>query len=246
MALQEDLERQGSWLFKRRSEFPLVVLALMLLELWLDPPAPLAGAAGAAWGALCLVIAFAGEGIRAYTVGRVPGGTSARQTREPGGGEVNTSGWYSVVRHPLYLGNFLIWIGLALWLRSWEFLAIVALVFWVYYERVMYAEEAYLRRTFAERYLGWAARTPAFLPRLGGWRPAELPFSWRVVVRREHSSLFAIVAVFTAEVYGRDLIGARRFEWHPAVAAFFAAGLILFLVAVFLTRHTGLLEVEGR
>ncbi len=246
MALQEEFERQGTWLFKRRSEFPLMVLALLLLELWLDPPAPLAGVAAATWAGLCLAIAGAGEAIRAYTVGRVPGGTSARQTREPGGGIVNTSGWYSVVRHPLYLGNFLIWIGLALWLRSWEFVLIVGLVFWLYYERVMYAEEAYLRRTFAERYLGWAARTPAFLPRLSGWRPAELPFSWRVVVRREHSSCFAIVTIFAAEVYGRDLVGARRFEWHPVVAAFFAAGLVLFLVAVYLTRHTGLLDVDGR
>ncbi len=246
MALQEELERQGSWLFRRRSEFPFLVLALMLLVLWLDPPAPLTGPLGAAWAGLCLAIAFAGEAIRAYTVGRVPGGTSARQTREPGGGVVNTSGWYSVVRHPLYLGNFLIWLGLALWLRSWEFALIVALVFWVYYERVMYAEEAYLRRTFAERYLEWAARTPAFVPRLSGWRSAELPFSWRVVVRREHSSCFAIVAVFAAEVYGRDLIGAGRFEWHPFVAAFFLVGLVLFLAAVFLTRRTRLLEVEGR
>ena len=246
MALQEEFERQGSWLFRRRSEFPLVLVALMLLELWLDPPAPLGGVAGAAWAVLCLGIAFAGEAIRAYTVGRVPGGTSARQTREPGGGEVNTSGWYSVVRHPLYLGNFLIWTGLALWLRSWEFVLIVALAFWLYYERVMYAEEAYLRRTFAERYLGWAARTPAFLPRLTGWRPADLPFSWRVVVRREHSSGFAIVTVFALEVYGRDLLGARRFAWHPLVAALFAAGLVLFLIAVYLTRYTDLLEVEGR
>ncbi len=246
MALEEELEQQGAWLFKRRSEFPLAVLVLMLLWLWLRPPAPLTGVAGGVWSGLCLAVAFAGEAIRAHTVGRVPGGTSARQTREPGGGVVNTSGWYSVVRHPLYLGNFLIWIGLALWLRSWEFVLIVALVFWLYYERVMYAEEAYLRRAFAERFLGWAARTPAFLPRLSGWRAAELPFSWQVVVRREHSSFFAIVAVFAAEVYGRDLLGERRFEWHPAVAAFFAAGLAVFLVAVFLTRHTDSLDVEGR
>src|SRR5512142_44755 len=99
MALQEELERQGSWLFKRRSEFPLVLLALMLLELWLDPPPVWAGAGEAVWAILSLAVACAGEAIRAYTVGRVPGGTSARQTREPGGGALNTSGWYSVVRH---------------------------------------------------------------------------------------------------------------------------------------------------
>jgi protein-S-isoprenylcysteine O-methyltransferase Ste14 len=246
MALQEELEQQGIWLFKRRSEFPLLVVALMLLELWLAPPAPLAPVTEAVWAVVCLAIAFGGEAIRASTVGRVPGGTSARQTREPGSGELNTSGWYSVVRHPLYLGNFLIWFGLALWLRSWEFGLVVALAFWVYYERIMYAEEAYLRRRFGESYLDWAARTPAFLPRLAGWQPASLPFSWRVVVRREHSSIFAIVATFTAEVYLRDLLGGGRVAPHVPVAAFFTLGLVFFLAAVMLTRHTALLEVEGR
>lgn len=246
MALQEELEQQGNWLFKRRSEFPFVVLALVLLELWLNPPRPLPAVWEAGWSVLCLILAFAGEAIRAYTVGRVPGGTSARQTREPGGGELNTSGWYSVVRHPLYVGNFLIWAGLALWLRSWEFELIVILVFWVYYERVMYAEEGYLRRTFGPAYLVWADRTPAFVPRLTGWRPAELPFSARVVVRREHSSCFAIVVTFAAMVYGRDVLAGERPGLHLPVAIFLAVGFLAFVAAVFLTRRTRLLEVEGR
>ncbi len=246
MPLKEELERQGNWLFKRRSEVPLLVLGLMLLELWLRPPARGSALAETIWAVLCLAIAFGGEAIRAAAVGRVPGGTSARQTREPGGGALNTSGWYSVVRHPLYLGNFLIWVGLALWLRSWEFVAVVALSFWVFYERVMYAEEAYLRGQFGESYVDWASRTPAFLPRLTGWRPADLPFSWRVVVRREHSSCFAIVATFAVMVYGRDLAATGTVALHPQVAAFFVAGLVVFLLAVFLTRRTRLLDVEGR
>ncbi len=246
LALREDLERQGKWLFKRRSEFPLLLLVLMLRELWLDPPRPLAGAAQAAWSVFCLLVALGGEAIRAYTVGRVPGGTSARQTREPGGGELNTSGWYSVVRHPLYLGNFLIWAGLALWLRSWEFELIVVLFFWVYYERIMLAEESYLRDVFGERFTAWAERTPAFIPRLSAWRPAELPFSARVVVRREHSSCFAIVVTFAAMVYGRDLLAGEPFQWHLPVAVFLLLGLLAFLLAVLLTRRTKLLEVQGR
>ena len=246
MALKEELERQGTWLFKRRSEFPLLLLALMVLRLWLDPPRPWPGVAEAVWSVFCLLVAFAGEAIRAHTVGRVPGGTSARQTREPGGGQLNTSGWYSVVRHPLYLGNFLIWAGLALWLRSWEFELLVVLTFWVYYERIMLAEETYLRGVFGEAFTAWAERTPAFIPRLSGWRPAELPFSGRVVVRREHSSCFAIIVTFAAMVYGRDLLAGEPFRWHVPVAVLLLVGLAAFLLAVFLTRRTRLLEVEGR
>ncbi|HET9982712.1 MAG TPA: isoprenylcysteine carboxylmethyltransferase family protein [Longimicrobiales bacterium] len=246
MALQEELERDGVRLFKQRSHFPLILVVLLGVELWLAPAAPLPAWAEAAWTGLCLAIAFVGEWIRAYTVGRVPGGTSARQTRAPAGGTLNTSGFYSVVRHPLYLGNFLIWAGLALLARSWRFELIVVLAFWVYYERIMYAEEAYLRRSFGAAFQEWAARTPAFLPALRQWRPPELPFSWRVVVRREHSSAFAIVVIYAAVVYARDLLAGGPVGTHAVVLAALGVSLALFLVAVYLTRRTRLLNVPGR
>ena len=61
---------------------------------------------------------------------------------------LNTSGLYSVVRHPLYLGNYLMWLGVALFSRTWWAPVIVSLVFWLYYERIMFAEEEFLRRQF--------------------------------------------------------------------------------------------------
>lgn len=246
MALQEELERDGVRLFRQRSHFPLVLVVLLGVELWLAPAAQWPPWAETAWTALCLGLALAGEWVRAYTVGRVPGGTSARQTRAPGGGTLNTSGFYSVVRHPLYLGNFLIWAGLALLARSWRFELIVVLVFWVYYERIMFAEEAYLRRTFGAAFVDWSARTPAFLPAVAQWRPADLPFSWRVVVRREHSSAFAIVVIYAAVVYARDLFADGRVGAHPVVLAVLGVSLALFLVAVYLTRRTRVLSVPGR
>lgn len=246
MALQEELERDGVRLFKQRSHFPLILVVLLGVELWLAPAAALPAWVEAAWTGLCLGIALVGEWIRAYTVGRVPGGTSARQTRAPGGGTLNTSGFYSVVRHPLYLGNFLIWAGLALLARSWRFELIVVLAFWVYYERIMYAEEAYLRRSFGATFEEWAARTPAFLPALRQWRPPGLPFSWRVVVRREHSSAFAIVVIYAAVVYARDLLAGGVVGTHPVVLAALGVSLGLFLVAVYLTRQTRVLNVPGR
>ncbi len=244
--LREEWERSGAWLFKQRSHFPLLLIALMLVELWLAPPARLAPWAEAAWSGFCLLLAFLGLLIRAHAVGHVPAGTSARQTRAPGGGSINQTGFYSVVRHPLYLGNFLLWAGIAAWVRSWRFELIVILVFWIYYERIMYAEEEYLRRSFGEAYERWAERTPAFLPDFSRWTRPELPLSWRVVIRREHSSFFAAVATFTVAVYARDLFLDGRISPHPGWTAFFLAGLVLFLAAVFLTRRTALLHVEGR
>jgi len=190
---------------------------------------------------------LAGLAIRVVTVGHVPRGTSGRNTHEGQVAEVlNTSGIYSVVRHPLYLGNFVIWLGIAMFCRLWWLTAIFALAFWIYYERIMFAEGEFLRRKFGEAYLAWAEKTPAFLPRLTGWRRPELPFSLRTVLRREYPGLFAICACFFAlEAYQRVVI---RGEWrpNPLWTGVFIAGLLAFLALRTLKRRTMLLVVDGR
>ncbi|MGB8874133.1 MAG: hypothetical protein WCC75_12145, partial [Desulfobaccales bacterium] len=45
--------------------------------------------------------------------GLPPRGTSGRNTQGQVAETLNTTGIYSLVRNPLYLGNFLIWLGLS-------------------------------------------------------------------------------------------------------------------------------------
>jgi protein-S-isoprenylcysteine O-methyltransferase Ste14 len=71
------------------------------------------------------------------------------------------TGAYSIARHPIYFGNFFIGLGFALYCASFWVVAVFVLLFWVYYERIMFAEEEFLRRTFGKAYESWAARTPA-------------------------------------------------------------------------------------
>jgi hypothetical protein len=82
---------------------------------------------------------------------------------------------YSVVRHPLYLGNYFQWLGVAMLPRNPWVAVTVSLVFWIYYERIMFAEEEYLRRSFGSEFEEWAARTPAFIPDFAQWVPAACP-----------------------------------------------------------------------
>jgi protein-S-isoprenylcysteine O-methyltransferase Ste14 len=64
------------------------------------------------WEAICVAVSLVGLGIRIATVGHAPGGTSGRRTvGGPSALALNTSGMYSVVRHPLYLGNYFQWLG---------------------------------------------------------------------------------------------------------------------------------------
>lgn len=244
MGMREELEASGTWLFRRRGYLPLLLFPLLLAAAAVGPTDR--GGAVAAWEGFCVALALGGLALRVATVGFVPKDTSQRNTGRPQAEALNTTGLYSVVRHPLYAGNFLMWLGVALYPRAWWAPVIVSLVFWLYYERIMFAEEEFLRRRFGEDYLAWAAATPAFLPRLRGWRPPPTAFCLLTVLRREHSSLLAVIASLTLlELVGQHA-STGRLILHPGWSVALAATVAL-CVAVRTVKHrTRLLHVEGR
>jgi len=245
MALREELEKSGHGLFRWRSYPPLIVIGLSLVafqefkypfgsELWDD-----------LWEIFCMILAFAGLALRMLTVGCVPRGTSGRNTRRQVAEALNTTGMYSIVRNPLYLGNFIIWSGLALFARIWWLSLIIALVFWIYYERIIFAEEEFLREKYGRLYLEWAEKTPAFIPRFSQWRSPAHPFSPRTAFKREYSGFLAIIATFTLmEIVGDYFVeGVWEFDTMWRIIAF--SGMFIYLVLRIL-KKTGLLDVEGR
>jgi protein-S-isoprenylcysteine O-methyltransferase Ste14 len=66
----------------------------------------------------------------------------------------------------------------------------------VYYERIMLAEEQFLRSRFREKYLEWAQRTPAVVPDFKNRVKPALPFSWKKAVKKEKNSVFYVFLVF--------------------------------------------------
>lgn len=241
MPLREELEQSGNWLFRWRSYLPLILLVPLTAELAAHPRIP-----PASWQIVCGAVAALGLLVRAWTIGHTPHGTSGRNTRQQVAESLNTTGAYSLVRHPLYVGNYLMWLGIALFVGSAWVAIVVSLAFWLYYERIMLAEEEFLRRIFGQSYEEWAAHTPAFIPSFRHWTPPALPFSLRNVLRREYSGLFATVALFTLLVVLADLLRDGELAPHPAWYGIFAGGLVVYLTLRTLKRHTRLLDVEGR
>ena len=107
--------------------------------------------------------------IRAKTIGHVPPGTSGRNTSEGQVAEsLNTRGMYSLVRHPLYLGNYFMWMALVLATGRLDFALVVTLLYMMYYLRIAMAEEAFLAGRFGSTYSDWTATVPAFVPKFWG------------------------------------------------------------------------------
>jgi hypothetical protein len=198
------------------------------------------------WDFVCLGVSSVGVAIRAFTVGHTPKDTSGRNTRGQLAATLNTTGAYSLVRHPLYLGNYFMGLGVALFPALWWLALIYTLTFWLYYERIMLAEEAFLRERFGAEYLRWADATPPFVPGRSSYRSASLPFSLRNVLRREYNGAYAVVVAMAAlDVAGtwraqHQLGSHARWIWMLAVAS------ALWAVAITTKRRTTWLNVEGR
>ncbi len=250
MALKEELQQQGNTLFKYRGILPLIII----LPAWalaihhdMEAVAPAGSFWETAYPFVCLLVTLLGLFIRIYTVGHTPANTSGRNTEEQVADVVNTTGIYSIVRHPLYVGNFLMWLGVAMLTYHFWFVAVFVLLYWIYYERIMFAEEQFLTAKFHEKYLQWAAKTPAFLPDLRLWQPPALPFSYKKVLKKEKNSVLYIFIVFFLFITVPHLLqqsGLVPADW------FWVTGLVLSIVFYFLIKmlrsRTSLLDEQGR
>ena len=242
--LGEEWARIGNWLFRWRSYLPLLVLAALAALSFVFPP----GTAGEVdtWELGGMLVAVAGLALRFWTVGHAPAGTSGRGTRKLEAASLSTEGMYSVVRHPLYLGNLLIWAGVATTTGSLAAVAATILVFWIYNGRIMLAEERFLHERFGSVFTRWAARTPALLPVPRLWRPYRLPFSLPFALGRDHAAFYAWVAATTALEVAETLGAGGSLDLAPFWAIYFGAGTVVYVVLWRLKKDSTLLDVEGR
>lgn len=231
MALKEELEKTGNWFFRWRSYLPLLLMGIILVGLRdFDYPGHNHDW-DLLWGIFCLLVSFFGLGIRVYVISHTQEGTSGRNTRQQKAVCLNVTGLYSIVRHPLYLGNFFIWLGISLFLRLWWLSLLWVLIFWLYYERIMFAEEEFLRRKFGREFEEWSNNTPCFIPRFNKWKRPNVSFSLRKAMKDEYSGFFAIIASFTfLEVVGDIIIkGTPELDWQWVLIFFIGLSTYLIL-----------------
>lgn len=242
MALREEFERDGNWLFRWRSFLPLLMVGLFLAS---SPGIDHSGHSAnyhRLWAILSLAICLLGLAVRAHAIGHAANSTSGRNTTQQVADCVNTTGIYSLVRHPLYLGNFLIWLGLAVFPHTWWLTLICILIFWLYYERIMFAEEEFLRNKFGDIYVRWAAITPAFVPKMTGYvTPAE-PFSLKTVLKKETDGFYAFIVILAALEVASNLAAKHRFEVDAFMVGVFAVGTLIWATLKLLKKKTNVLN----
>jgi len=130
-------------------------------------------------------------------------------------------GPYAYVRNPLYLGTYLMALGVALSVESWALLAATTVLFAVIYHYIILDEETKLRRIFGEPYSVYCTAVPRFFPRL---LPAFLPahrkaldavnpdlehrqYSWSISMKNKSYEAYASFAGLVG------LVAALAFAW---------------------------------
>lgn len=250
MPLQEEMEKQGLWLFRYRGVLPVIIFAVgffLYIRTKIDPSLFRLEetAYENSYLYFCLFVSLLGLAIRMYTVGYTPRNTSGRNTHGQVADSLNTTGIYSTVRHPLYLGNFFMWLGPAMLTGHFWFVMAFIFLYYIYYERIMFAEEQYLRKKFGSAYIEWAKDVPAFIPAVKNFRRSSLPFSWKKVIKNEKTGILLTFLIFTALYF----IG--QFIQDKTDFGFFLLGctilaLLYYIVAKILSKRTCILDEEGR
>jgi protein-S-isoprenylcysteine O-methyltransferase Ste14/phosphohistidine phosphatase SixA len=182
------------------------------------------------WDFFCLAIALLGLGVRLQMAGH---GQMAEAGELLPKGDLPTTGFYSVVRHPISIANFLILLSGSLLFKSVFFTALVAAVACLYYERLMFAKERVLLKRHGREFSDWAARTPFIIPRVTAWEAPHTSLDFRAAIKRE-AVTFALIGVmfFTLETLeGTVIEGLPFWEWvqnEPTWIGLFVISGILF------------------
>jgi protein-S-isoprenylcysteine O-methyltransferase Ste14 len=234
MALKETFENQGNFLFRYRGHIPIAFVLLAI------PFAFLNSTVDCFYINLILSLLFVSFGhlVRARTVGRRELHTSGRNRSQQVASRLNTKGWYSMARHPLYFGNFLIWIGLALFLGNLYLIIIFCLLFWLYYERIMFAEEQFLERKFGSYFLAWSEQVPAFLPNYKKFQASENDFSWRIVFKNEYPGVISTMTSFLFLLILKRTAANKSISFEMTDLYFALFILVFGLTFKFLKRKT--------
>ena len=244
MTIKKSLEASGNFLFKYRGHIPLIVFLLSVPVAFFTPYYTYSSYKGLDEIILLVslfLISF-GHFIRALTVGRRSIQTSGRNRSHQVAKVLTKTGWYSLVRHPLYFGNYLIWLGLAIFLSNFWFVIILSLLFWIYYERIMFAEESFLEEKFGDEFTNWAYNTPSFFPSFKNYLPNPCSFSWRIVAKNEYPGIISSTTSFLLILILKRSILLGYFSFCDSDALFLLIIVVFGVSCKLLKKFTAVFE----
>lgn len=143
---------------------------------------------------LGFLLALLGEIIRIWGVSYA--GSATRTTSSAGGEVLVTNGAYAYIRNPLYLGNFILSLGICIMAWAWMpwMLFLYIALFSFQYGLIISLEEEYLRKQFGKLYQDYCQNVPRFFPQIKPYQNrGNIPSNIKKALESEKSTLANIV-----------------------------------------------------
>ncbi len=141
------------------------------------------------------IVTLAGALIRVWAAGHIDKGRTLAQC-----------GPYALTRNPLYLGSFLMALGILSAGQGYWLLIPFGLFFIGFYYPVMKAEEQELLQGHGEAFVAYSRAVPLFFPVFRGTAGGASSFCWsRVLKNREHRTLMGLMlaeAILVLKIFG--------------------------------------------
>lgn len=242
MVLRERLNHVGDFFFRWRSYTPVSVILIFLLErnhffypkgshLW-----------DFVYELSALSISMIGLAVRILTTGFARPGTSGRNTKRQKADVLNTTGMYSIIRNPLYLGNYICWFGISLLAQTWEVIVLNTFIFFLFYLPIIHREESFLEEKFGDEFRKYAERVPSFTPSFKNYIAPDRKFDLKRVLRMEHDSFFAVIASFATIELMREYTVLNKIELNEVWTGIIVGSLVFWVTVKALKRKTKLLK----
>jgi protein-S-isoprenylcysteine O-methyltransferase Ste14 len=140
-----------------------------------------------------ILVALLGQALRIVTIGYEYIERGGRH-RAVFASKLVQGGMFAHCRNPMYLGNIMLSIGIALLVHSMLFYPLVLSFVALAYRAIVATEERYLLQAFGDEYRRYCARVNRWWPRWRGWSAsvAGMRFNWRRVLVKEYNTLFVV------------------------------------------------------
>ena len=127
---QDRIVRFGDFVFRHRDTLPVPFIIITVLVLAFTKPTFIAGDARLLLFITGIIVILGGEAIRIWAVGYSGGTTRSKKLIAD---KLVMEGPYSLIRNPLYAGNFLIALGFSLLANAVVLMPLVIIYFIIEY-----------------------------------------------------------------------------------------------------------------
>ncbi|MEO8426690.1 MAG: isoprenylcysteine carboxylmethyltransferase family protein [Verrucomicrobiota bacterium] len=233
--------RIGNFLFHYRNGlFPLVYLLLVFKSQPITADYRLTALLG-------FLVALTGQLLRVVTIGLeyiIRGG----RDRQVYADKLVQGGIFAHCRNPLYVGNFLILLGVGIASNSILFLSLAIPFFAFAYRAIIATEENYLRNKFGQEFDDYCAHVNRFILNPSGIRKTltGMRFNWRRLITAEYGSTYIWLAAIILVTLKNVWLSGEYQSGRPLVWSMWMLFVIVnlaYAVARFL-KKSGLLNSE--